>query len=155
MKLRLATFTTGLYATVIAMKGAFGPQQCCNVTMLNICDGACGAIAVALAVILIVKAVKNRISYGNTIELNFLLTRLNSLLKNVVNNVCLGPFHVRTYECICLWPSFQSVRLSILSHRNLGSVLLTSWILLCWQIIWYQTESEEPYLILLAPLTSI
>jgi len=85
------------------------------------CDGACGAIAVALAVILIVKANKNRISYGNSIELNFLLTGLNSLLKNVVNNVCLWPFHLRTCECICLWLYFQSVRLSILSHRNSGS----------------------------------
>jgi hypothetical protein len=29
----------------------------------------------------------------------------------VVNNVCLRPFHVRTCECICLWPyNFQSVR---------------------------------------------
>jgi hypothetical protein len=28
----------------------------------------------------------------------------------VVNNVCLRPFHVRTCECICLWPYFQSVR---------------------------------------------
>jgi len=91
-----------------------------------------GAIAVALAVILIVKANKNGVSYGNTIELNYLLTGLNSLLKNVVNNVCLRPFHVRTCECICLWPYFQSVRLSILLHRNLGSVWLTSWILLRW-----------------------
>ncbi len=97
-----------------------------------------GAIAVALPAIWIVKANKNRNSYGNTIELNFLLSGLNSLLKKVVNNVCLGPFHVRTCECICLWPYFQSVRLSILlhrnflSHRNLGSVWLTSWILLRW-----------------------
>ncbi len=67
-------------------------------------------MAVALAVILIVKANKNRFSYGNTIELDFLLTGLNSLLKNVVNNGCLRPFHVRTCECICLWLYFQSVR---------------------------------------------
>jgi hypothetical protein len=97
-----------------------------------------GAIAVALSAIWIVKANENRNSYGNTIELNFLLSGLNSLLKNVVNNVCLRPLHVRTCECICSWPYFQSVRLSILSyrnfllHRNLGSVWLTSWILLRW-----------------------
>ncbi len=46
-------------------------------------------------------------SYGNTIELNFLLTGRNLLLKTVVNTVCLWPFHVRTWECICLWPAFQ------------------------------------------------
>ena len=80
----------------------------------------------------IVKANENRISYGNTIALNFLLSGLNSYLKNVVNDVCLRPFRVRTCECIRLWPSFQSVRVSILSHRNLGSVWLTSWILLRW-----------------------
>ena len=91
-----------------------------------------GAITVALEVLLIVKANENRISYGNTIALNFLLTGLNSFLKNVVNDVCLRPFHVRTCECIRLWPYFQSVRVSILSHRNLGSVWLTSWILLRW-----------------------
>ena len=73
---------------------------CHDVTTLNICDGARGAIAVALAVILIVKANENRISYGNTIELDFLLTGLNSLLKNVVNDGCLSPFHVRTCERI-------------------------------------------------------
>ena len=90
------------------------------------------AQSLALAVILIVKANKNRISYGNTIELDFLLTGLNSLLKNVVNDGCLRPFHVRTCECIRLWSYFQSVRVSILSHRNLGSFWLTSWILLRW-----------------------
>jgi len=103
-----------------------------DVTTLNICDGAHGAITVALEVIFIVKANENRISYGNTIALNFLLTGLNSFLKNVVNDACLRPFHVRTCECIRLWPYFQSVRVSILSHRNLGSVWLTSWILLRW-----------------------
>ena len=75
---------------------------CRDVTTLNICDGARGAIAVALAVILLVKANENRISYGNTIELVFLFTGLNSLLKNVVNDGCLRPFHVRTCECIRL-----------------------------------------------------
>ncbi len=75
---------------------------CRDVTPLNICDGARGAIAVALAVILLVKAKENRISYGNTIELVFLLTGLNSLLKNVVNDGCLRPLHVRTCECIRL-----------------------------------------------------
>jgi hypothetical protein len=49
-----------------------------------------------------------------------------------VNDVCLWSFHVRTCECIRLWPYFQSVRVSILSHRNLDSVWLTSWILLRW-----------------------
>ncbi len=54
---------------------------------LNICDGAHGAITVTLEVLSIVKANKNRISYGNTIALNFLLTGLNSFLKNVVNEL--------------------------------------------------------------------
>ena len=129
----LVTFTTGLYAFVFAKIGALVCLGiCCDVTTLNICDGAHSAIAVIAPAILIVKANKNQISYGNTIELNFLPTGLNSLLKNVVNDVCLRPFHVRTCECIHLWPYFQSVRVSILSHRNLGSVWLTSWILLRW-----------------------
>ena len=38
---------------------------CRDVTTLNICDGTHGAIAVALVVILIVKAKDNRVSYGN------------------------------------------------------------------------------------------
>ena len=102
--LRLVAFTTGLYAFVIAMIGALAPQHLSRCNDVKHFDGAPGAIAVALAVILIVKANENRISYGNTIELNFLLSGLNSLLRNVVNNVCLRPFHVRTCECICLWP---------------------------------------------------
>jgi hypothetical protein len=100
--LRLVAFTTGLYAFVIAMIGALAPQHLSRCNDVKHFDGAPGAIAVALAVILIVKANENRISYGNTIELNFLLSGLNSLLRNVVNNVCLWPFHVRTCECICL-----------------------------------------------------
>ena len=39
---------------------------------------------------LIVKANENRIPYGNTIELDFLLTELNSLLKNVANMAAFG-----------------------------------------------------------------
>ena len=133
MILCLVAFTTGLYAFVFAKIGALKYLSISrDVTTLNICDGAHGAITVALAVIIIVKANENRISYGNTIALNFLLTGLNSFLKNVVNDACLRPFHVRTCECIRLWPYFQSVRVSILSHRNLGSVWLTSWILLRW-----------------------
>ncbi len=90
---------------------------------LNICNGAPGAIAVAPA-IWIVKASKNQNSYGNTIELNFLLKGQNLLLKSVFNNVCLWPFHVRTWEYIFLWLSFQSVKaLSILWHRNIGLCL--------------------------------
>ena len=100
--MRLVAFTTGLYAVETAMTGALVPKQLSRCTDIKFFDRARGAIAVALAVILIVKANENRISYGNTIELDFLLTGLNSLLKNVVNNVCLRPFHVRTYECICL-----------------------------------------------------
>jgi hypothetical protein len=100
--LRLVAFTTGLYAFVIAMIGALAPQHLSRCNDVEHFDGAPGAIAVALAVILIVKANENRISYGNTIELNFLLSGLTSLLKNVLNNVCLRPFHVRTCECICL-----------------------------------------------------
>ena len=100
--LRLAAFTTGLYAVVIAMIGALHLSISRDVTTLNMCDGAHGAITVALEVLLIVKANENRISYGNTIALNILLTGLNSFLKNVVNDVCLRPFHVRTCECIRL-----------------------------------------------------
>ena len=100
--LRLVTFTTGLYAFVIAMIGALAPQHLSQCNDVKHFGSAPGAIAVALAVILIVKANKNRFSYGNTIELDFLLTGLNSLLKNVANNGCLWPFHVRTCECICL-----------------------------------------------------
>ena len=125
-----------------------------NVTTVNICYSAPGAIAVA-PTIWIVQATENRNSYGNTIELYFLLNGLNLLLKNLVNNVCLRPFHVRTSECICLWPSFQSVRLSVLWHRSLGSVWLTSWILLHGTILWYQTESGESNSIVLAPLALI
>jgi hypothetical protein len=125
--LRLVAFTTGVYAFVIAMIGALSPQHLLWCNDVKHFDGAPGAIAVALTAILIVKTNENRISYGNTIELNFLLTGLNSLI-----NVCLRPFHVRTCECIRLWLYFQSVRPSILPHRNLGSFWLTSWILLCW-----------------------
>ena len=99
----LVTFTTGLYAFVFAKIGALVCLSICrDVTTLNICDGAHSAIAIIAPAILIVKANKNQISYGNTIELNFLPTGLNSLLKNVVNDVCLRPFHVRTCECIHL-----------------------------------------------------
>ncbi len=99
----LVAFTTGLYAFVFAKIGALVYLSISrDVTTLNICDGAHGAITVALEVILIVKANENRISYGNTIALNFLLTGLNSFLKNVVNDACLRPFHVRTCECIRL-----------------------------------------------------
>jgi hypothetical protein len=94
--LRLVAFTTSLYAFVIAMIGALAPQHLSRCTDVKHFDGVPGAIAVALAVILIVKANENQISYGNTIELNFLLSGLSSLLKNVVNNVCFRPFHVRT-----------------------------------------------------------
>ena len=77
--LRLVAFTTGLYAFVIAMIGALVPQHLSQCNDVKHFDGAPGAIAVALAVILIVKANENRISYGNTIELNFLLSGLSSL----------------------------------------------------------------------------
>ncbi len=97
------------------------------------CNGALGAITVALAVIWIVKANENRISYGQYYRIEFPTHRTEvTSFSYVVNNVCLQPFHVRTCKCICLWPYFQSVRLSILLHRNLGSVWLTSWILLRW-----------------------
>ena len=97
--LRLVAFTTGLYAFVIAMIGALVPQHLSRCNDVKHFDGAPGAIAVALAVILIVKANENRISYGNTIELNFLLSGLNSLLKYVVNNVCLWPVNAFVYDC--------------------------------------------------------
>jgi hypothetical protein len=132
VKLRLDAFTTGLNAVVIVMIGAFVPQHLSWCNVVKHFDGMPGAIAVTLAAILIVKANENQISNGNTIELNFLLTGLNSLLKNVVNNVCLRRFYVRTCECIRLWLYIQSVRPSILPHRNSGSFWLTSWILLRW-----------------------
>ncbi len=78
--LRLVAFTTGLYAFVIAMIGALAPQHLSRCNDVKHFDGAHGAIAVALAVILIVKANENQISYGNTIELNFLLSGISSLL---------------------------------------------------------------------------
>jgi hypothetical protein len=89
-------------AVETAMTGALAPKQSLQCTDVKLCNRAPGAIAVALPAISIVKAKENRNSYGNTIELNFLLKRLNLLLKHVVNNVCLWPFHVRTCECICL-----------------------------------------------------
>ena len=100
--MRLDAFTTGLNAVVIVMIGAFVPQHLSGCNVVKHFDGMPGAIAVTLAAILIVKANENQISKGNTIELNFLLTGLNSLLKNVVNNVCLRRFYVRTCECIRL-----------------------------------------------------
>jgi hypothetical protein len=77
-----------LVSHLIAMIGVWCLSIHCNVTTLSICDGAPGTIAVA-PTILIVKANKNRNSYGNTIEQNFLLKGMNSFLKSVVNNVCL------------------------------------------------------------------
>ena len=52
----LVAFTTGLYAFVIAMIGALAPQHLSRCNDVKHFDGAPGAIAVALAVILIVKA---------------------------------------------------------------------------------------------------
>jgi hypothetical protein len=71
------------------------------------------AQSLALAVILIVKANKNRISYGNTIELNFLLSGLNSLLKYVVNNVCLRPVNAFVYDCTSKVSGLASFRTGI------------------------------------------
>jgi hypothetical protein len=153
-ELRLVAFTTGLYVVLISMVGAFVPQHLSQCHDVNICNGAPGAISVALA-IWIVKASENRISYGNTIEFNFLLTGLNLLLTNVVNNVCLLPSQVRTCECICLWPSFQSVRFSILWHRNLGSVWLRSWILLRGTNTLIPNRERGAISIFLAPLSLI
>ena len=63
--LRLVIFTTGLYAFVNCYDRCFLCLSICrNDTTLNMCDGARGAITVALVVIWIVKAKKNRISYG-------------------------------------------------------------------------------------------
>ena len=111
--LHLVAFTTGLYAFVIAMIGALAPQHLSRCNDVKHFDGAPGAIAVALAVILIVKANENRISYGNTIELNFLLSGLNSLLKYVVNNVCLWPVNAFVYDCTSKVSGLASFRTGI------------------------------------------
>ncbi len=88
-----------------------------------------------LLAIWIIKAKENQNFYGNTIELNFLLKGLNLLLKNVVNNVCLLPFRVRTCECICLWPAFQKCQ----SLAYYGTWI---WVLFGW---WAELYSEEKY----------
>ncbi len=97
--LHLAAFTTGMVCDCNCYDTRSGTtlqsSQCNNV---KLCDCAPDAITVALLAIWIVKANKNQISYDNTIELNFLLRGMNLFLKRVVNNDCLWPFHVRTWE---------------------------------------------------------
>ncbi len=116
-------------AVETAMPGALA-SWCINV---KLCNCVPGAIAVALPAIWIVKAKENQNSYGNTIELNFLLKGLNLLLKNEVNNVCLWPFHVRTCECICLWPAFQK-------RQSLAYYGTGTWVLFGWQAELYFEE---------------
>ncbi len=65
-----------------AMTGALVPQHLSQCNDVKFCC-ASSTIAVVLPSIWIVKANENRNSYGNTIELNFLLKGLNLLLKSV------------------------------------------------------------------------
>jgi hypothetical protein len=151
--LRLVAFTTGLYAVETAMTGALAPKQSSRCTDVKLCDRAPGAIAVALPAIWIVKAKENQNSYGNTIELNFLLKGLNLLLKSVGKQRL--PLAIPCEDMNAFVYMNVIPKVSILWHRNMGSVWLTSWTLLQRKILWYRTEGGEPYLILLAPLALI
>ncbi len=65
------------------MIGDLAPQHLLQCNDVKFCDRVPSAIAVALPAIWIVNANENQNSYGNTIELNFLLKGLNLLLKSV------------------------------------------------------------------------
>ncbi len=123
VKFRLVGFTTGLYAVVIAMLGTFVPQHLSwynNTKHLKWCTW------------------RNCCCPGNMNSKSKWESKLlwqyyrikfpTQSLQSVENNVCSWPFHVRTWECICLWCPSKVSKLSTLWHGNLGSVRLTSWI---------------------------
>jgi hypothetical protein len=113
------------------MTGAWTPKQSSRCTNVKLCDRAPGAIAVALPAIWIVKAKENQNSYGNTIELNFLLKGLNLLLKSVGKQrlpLAIPCEDMNEFAYMNVIPKVS--KLSILWHRNMGFVWLTSWTLL-------------------------